>query len=78
MQNVIDNSLSIGFGIVYANKLRYSEVVMHDNFYQIYFDSKPVAEIVYTMNFKWILSSGVVLPQIIIDEIGNRIENAFD
>lgn len=72
------NPTSLGFGLVYAGQLLYSEVLIDEGFYRVLFNSKQIAEITYTFNFEWKLSAGALLPQSIVDEIGYRIENHYD
>jgi len=69
---------SLGFGLIYGGKLVYSEVLVYEGIYQVSFNSKPVAEIAYGFDFRWLLSAGTILPQCTIDEIGSRIENWFE
>ncbi|TFF34373.1 hypothetical protein [Mucilaginibacter psychrotolerans] len=70
-------TLSLGFGLVYAGNLLYSEVLVAENSYQVLFNSQLMGEIAYDENFRWLLISGRLLPQSTVDEIGDRIENWF-
>lgn len=65
----------IGFGIEYSDELIYCEVNMDGRSYDIYFNGKWTGSVEYTDGFNWIQASGAILPQSIIDEIGERIEN---
>jgi hypothetical protein len=40
---------AIGFGLVYSNKLIYSEAIMQDNHFDVLFDGNWVALIAHTM-----------------------------
>jgi hypothetical protein len=67
----------IGFGIEYGEELIYCEASMAERSYDIYFDGEWTASVAYTDQFHWIQGSGVILPQDIIDEIGQRIESHY-
>jgi hypothetical protein len=67
-----------GFGIDYGDELVYCEAVMHDNHYEILFNGKWIASIELTDDENWILASGTILPQAVIDEIGRKIEEQYD
>ncbi|MGF7036866.1 hypothetical protein [Mucilaginibacter lappiensis] len=68
----------IGFGIVYGDEMIYCEASMAERSYDIYFDGTWTASVAYTDQFHWIQASGVILPQSIIDEIGQRIESYYN
>lgn len=69
---------SLGFGLDYADELFYCEVQATEDSYELFFDSKPVASITLNIYFRWMLCSGAIIPQSIIDEIGIRIESYFE
>jgi len=73
---VMDNPV-IGFGIAYGNEMIYCEARMDERSYDIYFDGTWTASVAYTDQFYWIQESGVILPQSIIHEIGQRIEENY-
>lgn len=68
---------AFGFGIGYANRLIYCEVIMQEQAYDILFNNRWIATQAYSENFNWIQCAGVILPQEIVDEIGGRIENVY-
>ena len=62
----------------YNSRLVYVEALMIDSGFQILFNSKPVAQIEMTENFKWEITNGAILPDEILAEIGARIERKFN
>ena len=68
----------IGFGIAYGNEMIYCEAHMDERSYDIYFDGAWTASLEHTDELNWIQASGAILPQAIIDEIGQRIESHYD
>ena len=66
-----------GFGLEYGGELIYCEVKMLDIGYDIYFNNEWKASVAHTVDFTWIQSSGAILPQEIIDEIGFQIEDRY-
>ncbi len=68
---------SFSFILDYANKAVVCEAIMQINAYDILFDGRFMASIVHTDYWTWIQSSGIILPQSIIDEIGFRIESEY-
>lgn len=70
-----NDSPTFGFALEYGGELIYCEVVMCDTGYDIYFNNVWTASIAHTEDFTWIQSSGVILPQNIIDEIGLKAES---
>ncbi|NOW96084.1 hypothetical protein [Mucilaginibacter sp. SG564] len=68
----------IGFGIVYGDEMIYCEASMTERSYEIFFNGLWMASVEHTDQFNWIQASGVILPQSIIDEIGQRIESHYN
>lgn len=68
----------IGFGIAYNEDLIYCEAIMHDNYYDILFNGNWIASIALNGDDLWMQESGVILPQQIIDEIGEKIEKGYE
>ena len=68
----------IGFGLEYAGQLVFCEAVMQERHYDILFDGQFMCTVELTDNFDWILSSGTLLPQATIDEIGFKIESNYE
>ena len=68
----------IGFGIAYGDEMIYCEASMAETSYDIFFNGKWMASIEHTDHLDWIQASGVILPQSIIDEIGQRIESHYN
>lgn len=68
----------IGFGIAYGDELIYCEACMAERSYDVYFDGKWTASVEHTDQFNWIQASGAILPQSIIDEIGQKIESHYN
>lgn len=68
----------IGFGIVYGEEIIYCEASMAERSYEIYFNGKWMASVEHTEYLNWIQASGVILPQSIIDEIGQKIERHYN
>lgn len=73
-----DINLVFGFGLGYANRLIYCEVIMQEEGYDILFNSRWIGSQAYSDNFKWIQSAGFILPQEVVDEIGDRIEHVYN
>jgi hypothetical protein len=67
----------IGFGLEYAGNLVYCEATMQDNYYDISFDEIWIATVEHDEDLNWLQASGIILPQSIINEIGQRIERAY-
>jgi hypothetical protein len=68
----------IGFGIAYGEEMVYCEARMEENSYDVFFNGKWMASVEHTDYLNWIQASGVILPQSIIDEIGQRIESHYN
>jgi hypothetical protein len=67
----------IGFGLAYGGELLFCEAIMRDKCYDVHFDGKWVAAIVYNDDMEWSQASGVILPETIIEEIGFRIDSNY-
>lgn len=67
----------IGFGLDYGNQLTFCEAIMNDDHYDVLFDGNWVASIGHNDDWDWMQSSGVILPESIIAEIGLRIESYY-
>ena len=67
----------IGFGLDYGNELIYCEAVMQPNYYDVLFNGQWMASVSHTEQWDWIQTSGVILPQETIAEIGLRIESNY-
>lgn len=67
----------IGFGLDYANQLVFCEAIMQDRFYDIHFDGKWMASVIYNDDMEWSQASGMILPGSIIGEIGYRIDSNY-
>ena len=68
----------IGFGIVYGDEIIHCEASMAERSYEIFFNGKWMASVEHTDELNWIQASGVILPQSIIDEIGQKIESHYN
>jgi hypothetical protein len=65
------------FELKYADNPVNCKVLMQESSYDIYFDEKFMGSLEHTEDFQWILASGVILPQEIIQEIGFEIEHRY-
>jgi hypothetical protein len=65
------------FAIAYAGQLIYCKAIMKDDHYEVLFNGRPVAAIAYNDYSNWMLTSGVILPEEIIAEIGSKIESHY-
>jgi len=52
-------------------------VITQDNGYDILFDGRLMGSIEHTDEWTWIQASGVILPESIIEEIGDRVESEY-
>lgn len=68
---------SFSFPLEYAGEMVICEVVMQEEGYGILFDGRWMGAIAHTEDWIWIQSSGVILPESVIDEIGLRVENEY-
>ena len=68
----------IGFGIAYGNEMIYCEARMDERSYDIYFNGTWTASVEHTDQLNWIQASGAILPQDIVDEIGQKIEGHYN
>jgi len=66
-----------GFGLAYGGELIYCEAVMNEDNFDVLFDRKWVASIAHNDDWDWMQSSGVILPDEIVAEIGLRIESNY-
>ncbi len=67
----------IGFGLEYRHEMIFCEAVMKDRHYEVHFDGKWIASIAHDDDMEWIQTSGTILPQAIIDEIGFTIDSNY-
>ena len=74
----MENNPVTGFGLSYNEELIYCEAVMTDEGYEILFNGNWRARIELNEIDIWMLAAGAPLPQTIIDEIGNKIEEHYD
>ncbi|NCD68262.1 hypothetical protein [Mucilaginibacter agri] len=68
---------AIGFGLDYANQLIYCEVIMRDNYYDVLFNGELTASIAHNVDWDWLQTSGVILNDETIAEIGLKIERYY-
>jgi len=68
---------SLGFGLVYYRRLVYCEVIIGEERVLVLFNSYYVSEIILDENNRWKSIGGAKLPQKVLKEIGNHIENHF-
>ncbi|MBL4677463.1 MAG: hypothetical protein JKY70_14860 [Mucilaginibacter sp.] len=66
------------FPLVYSDDAVICKVMMQEQGYDIYFDDRIMATLAHTEDFTWIQSSGVLLPESLINEIGNHIESEYN
>lgn len=66
------------FPYEYAGQLYHCEVVMLEEGYDVFFDGRWMAGIAHTEDWTWIQSSGVILPDLVIEEIGFRVESEYN
>ncbi|MDO3627537.1 hypothetical protein [Mucilaginibacter sp. BT774] len=66
-----------GFGLSYNEELIYCEVVMHENHYEVLFNGNWIAAIEMNGHGRWMQASGIILPQSIIHEIGEKIGHFY-
>ena len=68
---------SFSFELEYAAKVVKCKVIMQDNGYDILFDGRLMGSIEHTDEWTWIQASGVILPDSVIEEIGDRVESEY-
>ena len=68
---------SFNFELGYADQTVDCKVIMQSDSYDILFDGRWMASIAHTEDWTWIQSSGVILPDAIIHEIGFRVESEY-
>lgn len=68
---------TIAFGLDYGGQLIFCEAIMQEAHFDIHFDGKWIASIAHNDDWDWMQSSGIILPETIIDEIGLRIESYY-
>ena len=66
-----------GFRLRYADGLTFCMAIMHETCYEVFFNRRPVAELVMNDDMEWMLSAGVVLPDEIVAIIGRAIESKY-
>jgi hypothetical protein len=69
---------SFSFELEYAGQHVNCNVIMQSNEFDILFDGCSMGSIAYNEKQTWILSSGSILPDSIVEEIGNRIESQYE
>lgn len=66
-----------GFGIQLDENLTYCEVIVNNEFYEIWYDAKPVAKLYQDEQYNWMQVSGKDLPPNVVREITGRIEDHY-
>jgi hypothetical protein len=65
------------FGLGCANELGICVAIMHETWFELFFNNRPFGELVMNDNMDWILSTGDSLPDELVFEIGRKIERRY-
>ena len=70
--------LSFNFTLAYAGKNVICEVIMQDKAFDVLFDGKWKAFVASTEDWTWKQVSGEILPDEVIQNIGDRVESEYE